>query len=121
MQQRLVSNYITASENLLLYAEHIDNISKWYYQLNEIVKVFPHAFRKEDYENLKKQLSFNGLLSISILDLSIIVRQAYVSHIKTEQLFYIKQGYLLIHSTIKHYDNKLNKFFTDLVITIIMN
>jgi hypothetical protein len=107
--------YNTASENLLHYAEHIDKISIWYSQLENILKLFPTAFKKEDYDSLRIQLSFNGLLSISILDLSIIVRQAYVSHIKSEQLFYIKQGYLLIHSTIKHYENKLNKYFTDLV------
>lgn len=103
-----------ASENIAFYAEHIDKILAYHSIIDKIEGISSKVLN-ENYKELKKQLDFSCLLSISSLDLSVIVKHGFVSTVKSEQLFYVKQGYLLMHSILRHYDKKFNKYFKELI------
>lgn len=103
--------YNAATENLEFYTRHLDNINRWKNQLEKINLISPTTFQKEDYIRLHTQLAINGLLTISVLDLSIITREIIIAKHVWERLFYAKHGYLVIYETIQTY-NKHNKFLS---------
>jgi len=96
--------YTAATENLDFYIKHLDNINKWKYQLEKIHSLSPTSFKEDDYHSFHTQLKINGLLTISVLDLSIIARELFIAKHNWEKFFYAKQSYLVIYETINTYN-----------------
>jgi hypothetical protein len=97
------SLYEVTSKNLDFYVNHLDLINLRIRQIDNLLDNFPLFKQNEVFENLYTQLEFNGLLTISILDLSLISREIFISQRTWERLFYAKQTYLVIYETLATY------------------
>lgn len=109
--------YESASNNLDFYIKHLELINLRITQIDKLFETFPDFRENESFKNLYFQLEFNGLLTISILDLSLISREIFISKKTWEKLYYAKQTYLVIYETINSY-NKHNKTLNDLSLKI---
>jgi len=96
--------YMETSNNLDFYKKHLDLSEYRATQIDLILEKHPDFRENESFENLYTQLEFNGLLIISVLDLSLISREFFISKKPWENIFYAKQAYLVIYETINCYN-----------------
>jgi len=108
--------YATAQEGLEFYASHIDQLNNWYKAIEEIqtLSVVHQITTNPHLDNLKKIISVDSLLSRALSDLNLIASELYLAKIKLQQIYYIKQAYLLIYETYENF-RKQQSFISELV------
>lgn len=97
--------YESSSNSMEFFLTHLEGIRLKQKQIKKILERFPDFDDDNSFKDIYSQLEFNGFITISYLDLSIISREIFVSKRTWEKLFYAKHAYLLIFETIKtfHY------------------
>jgi hypothetical protein len=62
-----------------------------------------------DFEEIAIRQELHSLITISLLDLCVILRMFKTSQLTWERIFLIRKGYLTIYETIKAYEKQKNK------------
>ena len=62
-----------------------------------------------DFNEMATRQELHSLITISLLDLCVILRLIKTSQISWERIFLLRKGYLTIYETIKAYDKKKSK------------
>lgn len=100
------------------YTLHLESLRKLANFLTESKKIstqFLPSTDQSDLDELELEYSFKSLITISILDLSVICKGIVKAGYDWEKLFFIKNAYLVIHETIdkySHYNKELNPLIT---------
>ncbi len=66
-----------------------------------------------DLEEAEKQLHFNSLLNIALIELLVIMKHLMLSTNEWEKAYFLKHSYMIVHETIgrcDRYNRELNKF-----------
>lgn len=108
------SNNIKKLESSLpYYTKHLNKLRSNISQIHSIVK-FNEANKHNNsiLKELESQLAFNSFLTTSTLDLIIISKGIFQSRHIWEEIFYLRQSYLIIYETIKTYTKYSNSIKT---------
>jgi hypothetical protein len=100
--------YNTITTTIEKHAELLDSIKE---HMAIVVKLKSVNLDSKVVQNLSEYviiLEFGALLNISILDLSVISRQLYLTQNKWESMFYVKHGYSIIRATLERYQKQIS-------------
>lgn len=78
----------------------------------DTVKQIGDAFEGQslaDFDEMATRQELHSLITISLLDLSVILRMYKNSQLTWERIFLVRKGYLTIYETIKAYEKQKNK------------
>jgi hypothetical protein len=94
-------------ENIVFYAKHLENLKKYLLVIDNtntfLDANFPEA-KREDFIEAEQLINLHGFLAILFLDLSVVLKNTYLSKTSWEKNFFIKNGYLLIHEACEKLD-----------------
>lgn len=106
--------YETTLTNVDISVRTLDVLAIRIKQLNAIKALAKHAPLEETdiLSSLYDLVSVGSLLQISRMDLGVIVNNLYLTKGAPSSLFFIKQGYLVLHETLEAYKSKGEKLKT---------
>ncbi|MDB5199174.1 MAG: hypothetical protein JWO92_1137 [Chitinophagaceae bacterium] len=122
MQKKLPphTNTVNQLEKLIPeFTEHLNNIRSLYTQLDMFVAILQRTDREEEimeFLDFKKQLNFNGFLTVCMLDLLVTTKNLLLAKEIWEEIYYLRHGYLTIYETIITYTDQ-SKWIKGLVTT----
>ncbi len=113
MKSEKFEDLVSACEkNIVFYPKHITHLHNQIQNVDRIESFFSKVDSKtrlEIFEDIKQLCNFNGLLSVIILDLSVVVKIFYKDKTDWEKGFFIKHAFLILHESCKKLNPKVGK------------
>lgn len=104
--------YQATTSNLEFYYKNLEYLNSRISLLNQFSEKNPALEKNELYKDLLFQLEFNGVLTISMLDLSLISRELSISQQAWQILYYKKQASLLVYETLNTINSHAHNLLT---------
>lgn len=90
-------------KNIIFYTKHLENLRRNTALLEEARDFFNKLIPKQDFSDfieMEQFNTYNGYVTIATLDLSVNLKNLIIAKTDWEQIFFIKNSYLIIHETI---------------------
>lgn len=90
-------------KNIIFYTKHLENLRRNTALLEEARDLFNKLIPKQDFSDfieMEQFNTYNGYVTIATLDLSVNLKNLIIAKTDWEQIFFIKNSYLIIHETI---------------------
>lgn len=105
------------NKSIPFYTSHLEKLRGFLAYQNRmtefLLKINPQN-NLEEYKELEQMNKFNALLTISLLDLSVVCKNLCLVKESWERIYFIKQGYLIIYETIESF-KKHNSFLHEII------
>ncbi len=110
------SLFLQCNKNIVFYTKHLDRLRRNIAYQEKAKKLFLKLNINDDileFTELEHLNNYNGYLTISMLDLSVNLKNLILAKTDWEKIFFIKNSYLIIHETLNKLKPSKSKNFIE--------